>query len=125
MFKRLITPFSTSTRRSLLANSYRLHTPVALVARRQYSHLPPLSKELITERLVEILEGYDKVNLKDKGITLETSFSKDLGLDSLDLVEVIMAIEEEFSIGIPEEQTDNIRIVNDALELIANDPNAV
>lgn len=62
---------------------------------------------------------------KDAKITQETDFSKDLGLDSLDIVEVVMAIEEEFSIGIPDEDADKIRTFKDARDLIINDPNAV
>ncbi|KAH3687824.1 hypothetical protein WICPIJ_001199 [Wickerhamomyces pijperi] len=125
MFKRLLTPLTNISRRSLLSITHKRTSIASFISLRQYSHLPPLTKELISQRLIAILEGYDKINLKDKQITSETSFSKDLGLDSLDVVEVIMAIEEEFSIGIPEEQTDNIKTVNDAIQLIANDQNAV
>lgn len=91
---------------------------------RFYSHAPELTPELVDERILEILEGYDKVN-KDVKITPETDFAKDLGLDSLDIVEVVMAIEEEFSIGIPDEQADKIRSFKDARELIINHPHAV
>lgn len=91
---------------------------------RSYSSAPELTTEVINERLLEILEGYDKVP-KDAKITPETNFSKDLGLDSLDVVEVVMAIEEEFSIGIPDEKADKIYTFGDALKLIENDPHAV
>jgi NADH dehydrogenase (ubiquinone) 1 alpha/beta subcomplex 1 len=91
---------------------------------RWYSHAPPLTPELVDQRIIEILEGYDKVN-KDVTISNETDFSRDLGLDSLDIVEVVMAIEEEFSIGIPDEQADKIRTFKDARELILNNPHAV
>lgn len=91
---------------------------------RCYSHAPPLTQELVEERILEILEGYDKVN-KSVKIGPETDFSRDLGLDSLDIVEVVMAIEEEFSIGIPDEEADKIRTFKDATELIINNPHAV
>lgn len=91
---------------------------------RFYSHAPELTPELVKERLLEVLEGYDKVN-KDFEITSSTDFSRDLGLDSLDIVEVVMAIEEEFSIGIPDEQADKIRTFGDAQRLIETHPHAV
>lgn len=82
-----------------------------------------LTNELINKRLLNILQNYDKVP-KDYKITNETAFSKDLGLDSLDVVEVVMAIEEEFSIGIPDDKVDKINTVEDAVKLIEADPTA-
>ncbi|KAH3666557.1 hypothetical protein WICMUC_005626 [Wickerhamomyces mucosus] len=124
MFKKFVTPFSSLARARVIRPIKPQFCSIAITTR-LYSSLPPLTKELINERLLEILEGYDKIDTSKIPITPQTSFTKDLGLDSLDIVEVVMAIEEEFSIGIPEEKTDKIKTVNDALELIINDPNAV
>ncbi|RMG61420.1 MAG: acyl carrier protein [Deltaproteobacteria bacterium] len=51
-------------------------------------------------------------------IPLEASFMEDLGADSLDVVELVMAIEEEFGIEIPDEDTEKIKTVKDAVEYI-------
>ena len=52
------------------------------------------------------------------GITAETSFEDDLGADSLDIFQIIMAIEEEFEIEIPTEEAEKITTVGDAVEQI-------
>lgn len=55
-------------------------------------------------------------------ISSGSHFSNDLGLDSLDTVEVVMAIEEEFSIEIPDKDADEIRTVGDAIKYISEAP---
>lgn len=55
----------------------------------------------------------------DKGkITRESNFINDLGADSLDLVEMVMEFESQFGIRIPEDQTDKIQTVGEAIEAI-------
>nr|YP_009391468.1 acyl carrier protein [Platysiphonia delicata]ARW59612.1 acyl carrier protein [Platysiphonia delicata] len=51
-------------------------------------------------------------------VTLEASFADDLGADSLDTVELVMAIEEEFNIQIPDEQAENIATLKQAVNFI-------
>jgi acyl carrier protein len=58
----------------------------------------------------------------DWEISGTSHFTNDLGLDSLDTVEVVMAIEEEFSIEIPDKDADEIRTVGDAIEYIFDLP---
>jgi len=53
-------------------------------------------------------------------VTLDTTFQEDLGADSLDLYQVVMAIEEAFEIEIPVEATENITTVREAVLLIQN-----
>lgn len=53
-----------------------------------------------------------------------SSFQGELGLDSLDTVEVVMAFEEEFSIEIPDSEADKILSVSDAIEYLAAHPQA-
>ena len=55
-------------------------------------------------------------------VATSSKFVEDLGLDSLDAVEVVMAIEEEFSIEIPDEEADNITPVQQAIDYIAKSP---
>ncbi len=53
-------------------------------------------------------------------ITLETSLSEDLEADSLDAVEVIMALEDEFGIEIPDEEAENFKTIGDICNFIEN-----
>ncbi len=56
--------------------------------------------------------------MEKEQLTPEANFSDDLGADSLDLVEVIMALEEGFNIDIPEEEAEKIKTVGQAIEAI-------
>jgi NADH dehydrogenase (ubiquinone) 1 alpha/beta subcomplex 1 len=57
-------------------------------------------------------------------VSPDTLFSKDLGLDSLDIVEVVMAIEDEFAIEIPDQEADKIVSIKDAIDYISSHPMA-
>lgn len=65
-------------------------------------------KEIISEQL-----GVDEDSIK-----MDTSFTDDLGADSLDLVELIMALEEEFDIEMPDGEIENINTVGDAVNFL-------
>ncbi|MEZ0536355.1 acyl carrier protein [Caldicellulosiruptoraceae bacterium PP1] len=60
----------------------------------------------------------DKLNIDEESITENSSFIKDLGADSLDLVELIMQFEEEFDLEIPDEEVEKIKTVGDAVRYI-------
>ncbi|KAI5919430.1 acyl carrier protein [Camillea tinctor] len=94
-----------------------------LGAVRMYSAASGLKKEEVEGRIMGILSGFDKVN-DPSNIKPTAHFANDLGLDSLDTVEVVMAIEEEFSIEIPDKDADAIHSVNQAVEYILNQPDA-
>ena len=68
------------------------------------------------EKLKQVI--VDQLGVEESEITLESSFIEDLGADSLDIVELIMALEEEFDIEIPDEDAEKILTVGDALEYI-------
>ncbi|MCT4598721.1 MAG: acyl carrier protein [Vallitalea sp.] len=68
------------------------------------------------EKLASIISEF--ANVDENEITMETKFVDDLNVDSLDLVQIIMAIEEEYDIEINNEQAENIVTVNDAIEAI-------
>ena len=70
----------------------------------------------ISERVIEIVMEHLGVE-KDK-ITENSSFIDDLGADSLDTVELVMAFEEEFSIEIPDDAAEKITTVKDAIKFI-------
>ena len=60
----------------------------------------------------------EQLDVDEADIKLEASFIDDLGADSLGLVELVLAFEEAFEIDIPDEDTEKIRTVNDAIEYI-------
>jgi len=71
---------------------------------------------------MEVVKAFDKVEASS--VTPTSKFSTDLGLDSLDAVEVVMAIEDEFAIEIPDVEADKIASVEDAVNYIASHPQA-
>ena len=60
------------------------------------------------------------LNVDPEEVKLETTFVDDLGADSLDVFQIIMGIEEEFDIEVPAEVAENIKTVEEAVELIKN-----
>lgn len=60
------------------------------------------------------------LNVDENEITMETTFTDDLGADSLDVFQIIMGLEEEFDIEIPNEEAEKIVTVGDAVEQIKN-----
>jgi acyl carrier protein len=62
----------------------------------------------------------EQLGVEEEEVTLESSFIDDLGADSLDIVELIMALEEEFDIEIPDSEAEKISTVADAVEYIKN-----
>jgi acyl carrier protein len=70
------------------------------------------------EKVKEIIAKQLGVNIAE--VTPEASFVEDLGADSLDTVELVMAFEETFNIEIPDEDAEKITKVKDAIEYIKN-----
>ncbi|RKD34401.1 acyl carrier protein [Thermohalobacter berrensis] len=68
------------------------------------------------EKLKEIIA--EQLEIDEDEIEMESSFQDDLDADSLDVVELIMAIEDEFDIEIPDEDAEKIETVKDAVEYI-------
>lgn len=60
----------------------------------------------------------DKLGVEESEVTIEASFTQDLGADSLDTVELIMEFEKEFNIAIPDEQAEKIQTVGEAVTYI-------
>ena len=71
----------------------------------------------VDERVKKIIA--EQLGVAEDEVTPEASFIDDLGADSLDTVELIMAFEEEFSIEIPEEDAEKIATVQNAVDYIA------
>ena len=68
------------------------------------------------EKLKKVIA--EVLNVDPDEITMDTTFTDDLGADSLDLFQIIMGLEEEFDIEIPAEATENITTVEEAVEMI-------
>ena len=62
----------------------------------------------------------DKLGVDESEVTPTASFTNDLGADSLDTVELIMELEKEFGISIPDDQAEKISTVQDAVDYISN-----
>jgi len=60
----------------------------------------------------------EQLGVEESEIKMESSFVDDLGADSLDIVELVMALEEEFDLEIPDEDAEKIRTVGDAVKYI-------
>ena len=73
---------------------------------------------MVFEKLQQIIA--EVLNVEPDEITMDTTFVDDLGADSLDVFQIIMGIEEEFDIEIPNEAAESIVTVADAVEQIKN-----
>ena len=62
----------------------------------------------------------EKLGISEDKITLESEIVKDLGADSLDLVEMLLSLEENFGITISDEQTENVNTVKDIVDILEN-----
>ncbi|TDB39916.1 MAG: acyl carrier protein [Actinobacteria bacterium] len=78
-----------------------------------------MSNEEILQKVTEVI--VEQLNADEADVTLEASFIDDLGADSLDIVELVMALEESFGVSIPDEEAEGIKTVGDAVDyIIAN-----
>ena len=73
-------------------------------------------EKTVERRVIEII--VEQLGVSEEEVTLEASFIDDLGADSLDLVELIMALEEEFGLEISDEDAEKIQIVQDVINYI-------
>ena len=72
--------------------------------------------EEILERVKSVI--VDQLGVDEDDITMEASFIDDLGANSLDIVELVMGLETEFDLEIPDTQAENIKTVGDAVNYI-------
>ncbi|MCL0062628.1 acyl carrier protein [Peptococcaceae bacterium] len=70
----------------------------------------------IFERMQRII--VEQLDIEKDQVTLNSSFVDDLGADSLDIVELVMAMEEEFDMQIPDEEAERIHTVGDAVKFV-------
>ena len=75
----------------------------------------------VEEKVKEII--IDQLGVEEKQVNTQASFIDDLGADSLDTVELVMALEEEFDVEIPDEDAENIGTVQNAIDYIKDHTN--
>jgi acyl carrier protein len=68
------------------------------------------------KRIIKVI--CDQLDVEESKVTAEANFIDDLGADSLDTVELVMAFEEEFDIEIPDDMAEQIKTVNDVVSLV-------
>ncbi|MBQ6089475.1 MAG: acyl carrier protein [Firmicutes bacterium] len=71
---------------------------------------------MVFDKIKEII--MEQLQVEESEITMETNLMKDLSADSLDAVEIIMAIEDEYGIEIPDEEAENIQTVQDLVKFV-------
>jgi acyl carrier protein len=79
-------------------------------------HRPEGLNVSVEQRVIEIVCEHLAVNKEN--VTRNTSFIEDIGADSLDIVELVMELEEEFDIQIPDDQAEKIKTVGEAIDYI-------
>ena len=70
----------------------------------------------VEERVIELVS--ENLGVNKEQVTRQTSFQEDMGADSLDIVELVMELEEEFEITIPDDQAEKIKTVGEAIDYI-------
>ena len=75
-------------------------------------------KNIIIEKIKEILA--EQLDADPEEMTMDTKIAEDLEADSLDVVELLMSIEDEFEVEIPDEEIENLKTIGDVVEYIQN-----
>ena len=101
----------------------QIHTR-ALSTRRWFGAAPSsfLDREEVQQRAMTVLKNFPKVD--EMKVSASAHFANDLGLDSLDQVEVVMAFEDEFGVEIPDDEAEKILSTDDAIRYISAHPQA-
>ncbi len=73
---------------------------------------------MVFEKIKTLLA--EQLDADEESITMDTDIGNDLGADSLDVVELIMSIEDEFGIQVPDEQIEEVKTVGDLVNYIQN-----
>ena len=85
---------------------------------RSFGDEKPVDFQMIRDRVLLVLKLYDKIN--PETITVESHFINDLGLDSLDHVEIIMAMEDEFGFEIPDDFAEKLLTPAKIIQYVAD-----
>merc|ERR1712046_27790 len=118
----MLSALRTGARRTQPAVTQACLTRPALVTLQARWGSTFLDAAHVEERVMSVMKGFEKV---DAGKLSPTShFKNGLGLDSLDTVEVVMAVEEEFAIEIPDAEAEKIQSCEEAIKYITAHPQA-
>lgn len=71
---------------------------------------------MVFEKVRDIL--CDQLDVNEEDVTMDSSIAEELGADSLDVVDLIMSLEDEFDLEVPDEQVENIKTVGDLVRFI-------
>ncbi len=82
----------------------------------QLNHPFPMSEKSIEEKVKDII--VEQLGVNPEQVTPQASFIEDLGADSLDTVELVMAFEEEFSVEVPDDDAEKLQTVGDVVKYI-------
>jgi NADH dehydrogenase (ubiquinone) 1 alpha/beta subcomplex 1 len=118
MFSRIAAPVV----RNAFANTVRRVATPRIMAIRGFSSQTFLDRSEVSERVLGVLKNFEKVQASK--ITETAKFIEDLGLDSLDVVEVVMAVEEEFVIEIPDSEAERLMTPAQVIDYVAAHPMA-
>jgi len=116
----LVASSSSMTRYHLRRSDWSMGN--SAFGRRHYAGGAALTEAEVRERVIKVVQNFHKVDpnaVKDK-----SHFINDLGLDSLDTVELVLALEDEFCLDIPEAEADKIQTVEDAVSYLVTNPAA-
>lgn len=102
----------------------RVNAARFMMPTRNYSAANKLTNDAVQTRVLSVIQAFNKTN-SVADVSAKTSFHQDLGLDSLDTVELLVAIEEEFEIEIPDKVADELKTVGETVEYIASNPEAL
>ncbi|KAJ8598521.1 hypothetical protein CTAYLR_001314 [Chrysophaeum taylorii] len=96
-----------------VAAAFAPHTPLARLS----SHRLAAAVD-VESKLKEIVA--EQLGVEESTITAEASFASDLGADSLDVVEMVMKIEEEFGVELPDERAEEVQNLSDAVRVVSD-----
>ncbi len=77
-----------------------------------------MKDDAIFDKIKDIL--VEQLGIDEDDVNMDSNFTDELNADSLDIVELVMAMEQEFGISIPDEEAERIRTVGDAVEFVKN-----
>ncbi|XP_043707654.1 acyl carrier protein 1, mitochondrial-like [Telopea speciosissima] len=110
-------PVQTATLDRLGSQAWNLCNSIRSMSSHGDDHV---EGEEVIERVLDVVKCFPMVD--PSKVTPDVHFEKDLGLDSLDTIEIVMALEEEFKLEIPDKEADKINSYPLAIEYIANHP---
>lgn len=77
-----------------------------------------MDNDAVFDKIKDIL--VEQLGVEEDDVNMDSSFTDELNADSLDIVELVMAMEQEFGISIPDEEAERIRTVGDAVDFVKN-----